>query len=114
MTLAIWNALWTPLTISFDRAKHIGESVGLQVTDIIIDAVFWIDIFLQFITSYVEKATGDEIFSPKKIAYHYMLKGSFLIDFMSTFPFRPIGDSAGLNASHMYFVFADIMSLLKV
>lgn len=91
MTLAIWNALWTPLTISFNEAEKIGGTVGFKIIDTFVDTIFWIDILLQFMTSYVDQASGDEIFAPKKIAKHYVLKGSFLIDFMSTFPFTPIG-----------------------
>ena len=49
------------------------------------------DIALGFMSSYVDVASGDEIFAPKKIAYHYVFKGSFLIDFLSTFPFTQIG-----------------------
>lgn len=41
-----------------------------------------------------------------------MLEGSFLVDFMSTFPFGPIGEAAGVTSSS-FFLFADIMSLLK-
>ena len=41
------------------------------------------------------------------------MKGSFFIDFMSTFPFGPIFNAAGLTNPN-YFLFADIMSLLKV
>lgn len=39
-----------------------------------------------------------------------------MIDFLSTFPFSTIGDSAGLHYRHdyLYFLFADIMKLLKV
>lgn len=58
-------------------------------------------------------ANGDEIFAPKKIAKHYILKGTFIVDFMSTFPFTQIGEAAGLKQPHVYFLFADIMSLLK-
>lgn len=56
--------------------------------------------------------SGDEIFDPKKVAKHYVFKGSFLIDVMSTFPFTQIGEVAGVKA-YMYYLFADVMSLLK-
>ena len=46
------------------------------------------------------------------IAYHYIFKGTFLVDFMSTFPFAKIGEAAGLT-SFGYYLFADIMRLLK-
>ena len=112
MTLAIWNAIWTPLTISFERAQEIGGSTAFICIDAFVDTIFWMDIFLQFATSYVNPSSGDEIFAPKKIAKHYLFEGSFLIDFMSTFPFSPIGAAAGVKSSNFY-LFADIMKLLK-
>ena len=72
MTLAIWNACWTPLTISFERAKEIGGSVGFVIIDECVNAIFWMDIFLQFASSYVEASNGEEINAPKKIAKHYI------------------------------------------
>ena len=113
MMLAIWNAIWTPLTIGFDRAKEMGGGTTFVIIDAIVDTIFWMDIFIGFFSSYKHEATGDEIFDLKKIAKHYIFAGSFFIDFMSTFPFAPIGEAAGVGANSMYFLFADIMSLLK-
>ena len=45
MTLAIWNACWTPLTISFERAKEIGGTIGFVIIDECVNAIFWMDIF---------------------------------------------------------------------
>lgn len=112
MTLAIWNALWTPLTIAFDQAQVLGEGTAFFIIDLFVDTVFVADIVLGFMQSYVDVANGDEIFAPKKIASHYVFKGSFLIDFMSTFPFTQIGEAIGV-ASANYYLFADVMSLLK-
>jgi len=113
MTLAIWNAIWTPITIAFNQAKLIGEGPPFTYIDMFVDLIFVIDIIVGFLSSYVDVANGDEIMAPKKIAYHYIFKGSFLVDFMSTFPFTPIGESAGLRQPHGFFLFADVMSLLK-
>lgn len=46
------------------------------------------------------------------IASHYIFQGTFLVDFMSTFPFTKIGEAAGVK-SFGFFLFADIMKLLK-
>ena len=45
-----------------------------------------IDIIVQFLTSYYNVQTGDEITKPTMIARRYIF-GEFYIDFMSTFPF---------------------------
>lgn len=113
MTMAIWNAIWTPLTIGFDRAKEMGGGTAFVIIDGIVDTIFWMDIFLGFFSSYKNEATGDEIFDLKKIAKHYIFDGSFLIDFLSTFPFTPIFEAAGVDYRSILFLFADIMSLLK-
>ena len=48
-----------------------------------ISCVFFIDILLQFRTTYVCSQTGIEIKDPKKIANHYLMN-NFFIDFIST------------------------------
>lgn len=113
MTLAIWNALWTPLTIAFEYASEMSGHLPFTAIDYIVDSIFTIDIILGFLSSYVDVANGDEIFAPKMIALHYVFQGSFLVDFMSTFPFTQLGEAAGLKQPSTFFLFADIMSLLK-
>ena len=113
MSLAIWNAIWTPLTISFERASDLSEEPFFTAIDLFVDTVFTIDIILGFMQSYVDQVSGDEIFDPKKVAKHYVFQGSFFVDVMSTFPFTQIGEVAGVKSS-AYYLFADVMSLLKV
>ena len=43
-----------------------------------------------------------------------MTNGTFVVDFLSTFPFGYIGLAAGLKRNDFFFFFANIMSLLKV
>lgn len=112
MLLAIWNAIWTPLTIAFDHAAQLGTGQPFSSIDRFVDAFFWMDIVVGFISSYIDPVSGDEIFSPKKIAMHYIINGSFFVDFMSTFPFTEIGEAASVTNSN-YYLFADVMSLLK-
>ena len=60
-----------------------------KLFDIIILILNTIYIILNFFHSYLDKAKGEVIINPKKIAKHY-LKGWFLIDFISSFPFELI------------------------
>lgn len=53
MTIAIYNCLWTPLTISFDYAIKLDESPGFQVIEWCIFVVYSLDIVVQFLTSYI-------------------------------------------------------------
>lgn len=113
MFLAIWNAFWTPLTIGFDHAKTLNDTDwSLRVINAVVDIMFWLDIFVGFVTSYVDPASGDEIFDIRRIAIYYVTKGTFLIDFLSTFPFGPVFKLMNLTEP-VYDNFASFISLLK-
>ena len=88
MVIAIYNCLWTPLTISFDYAMEQEKTNKLiRVLDFTFMGFYTIDIVIQFLTSFINVETGDEITKPSLIANRYFW-GEFPIDFMSTFPFR--------------------------
>ena len=53
-------------------------------------------IILNFFQSYIDKETGEIIYSNKKIALNY-LKGWFIIDSLSTFPWEMISDTPYLR-----------------
>lgn len=48
--------------------------------------IFILDIFANFITSYIELTSGNEITSPKLIAKNYIFSSMFVVDILSTFP----------------------------
>lgn len=53
MSLAIYNCVWTPLTVSFDWAATTdSENPVLNVIDTIILILYSLDIVIQFLTSY--------------------------------------------------------------
>ena len=109
MTIAIYNCIWTPLTISFDWAVDQEENNDyLKVIDFVILGIYTCDIIIQFLTSYYNVTTGDEIKKPSMIMRRYMLSIEFLVDFLSTFPFRWISINSGYDA------FASLVQLLKV
>ena len=51
-----------------------------------IDIMFFMDIVMNFRTTYFNARTGEEIIDKHKIVIHYVF-GSFLIDLLSTIPF---------------------------
>lgn len=55
----------------------------------LIDALFGIDIILNFFTTFFHPTTGEEISDKKEIARNY-LKGMFCLDVLSTIPFDSI------------------------
>lgn len=78
----------------------------------VIDFFFFVDIGIGFLTSFQDVFTGDEIFAPRLIAKKY-LRGEFIIDFLSTFPFTIIGEFFGIKAT-IYYTLATLCKLLKI
>ena len=66
MTLAIFNSVTTPIEIAFTPESF--KKVSWVAIIGIIDAIFVIDIVLNFRTTYNNPRTGDEVASPKQIA----------------------------------------------
>jgi hypothetical protein len=58
----------------------------MLIIDEIINAIFFIDILLNFRTSFYN-SRGEEIYSPKLIAKDYVLSSRFIIDVLSFIPF---------------------------
>lgn len=83
MTLAIWNCFLTPFFVAFH--PYFESSAQVVVIDIIIDLFFFIDVLLNFRTTFYISATGDEIFDIRLIARNYIM-GKFWIDVLSCLP----------------------------
>ena len=46
MTIALWNAIWTPLTISIDGARDLDATIGFFLINTFVDFIFWVDIIV--------------------------------------------------------------------
>ncbi|CAL8076102.1 unnamed protein product [Calicophoron daubneyi] len=67
------------------RKDSINSSTFLSTVDILVDVMFFVDILINFRTTYVNK--NDEVVShPRRIATHY-IKGWFFIDLVAAIPF---------------------------
>ena len=104
MIISILNCFIIPVDIAFQPPAL--ESLTAVIFNSIIDAIFGVDIVLNFRTSYIIEATGMELLEPSKIAMHY-LKGRFIIDLFATVPFDSI--LAGLAGRQV----SDKLSLLS-
>jgi hypothetical protein len=60
--------------------------------------LFTIDIVVGFLTTYINVSSGDDITDVKMIAMNYILRGTFFLDVISTFPLDYFFESFG-NAS---------------
>lgn len=74
-----------------------------------IDFIFFLDIVVNFRTTFYDIETGDEVFDPKRTGHKY-LKSRFLIDLLSTVPF----DSIALIFTKSESPILKLFSLLKL
>lgn len=63
---AIYNSITIPLNIAFN--PEFLSTILITSFESIIDLTFFIDIFLNFRTTYISTKTGEEIKDPKLIA----------------------------------------------
>ena len=88
------------------------ETWATAVLEHIINVLFIFDIALAFFYNYHDTFSGEIITAPKLIASRY-LRGLFMVDFLSTFPFRQLGQVFSIG-SHAYYQSATIVKILKV
>ena len=91
MTLALWNSFSIPFFVAF--RPGIADHPSSNLIDSIIDFLFFVDIIVNFRTTYYNSRTGDEVIQPKKIAKNYVVTGRFFIDLFASIP---IDDIVGL------------------
>ena len=84
MCFAAWNAWSVPYSVSFDI--KLDNEVPMLVFNSMIDFLFFVDIILNFRTTYFDMNSGEEIFDEKEIAKHYIVSGKFFIDLLSSVP----------------------------
>lgn len=60
----------------------------LDLFETFVEAMFWVDLFLNFIQSFKHPETLEIVTDLKGIAKNYIFKGWFIIDFVSVFPFQ--------------------------
>lgn len=51
------------------------------------ESFFWIDILLNFFQEYKDTKTHENISDLRKIAFHYVFRSTFVLDFLAVFPF---------------------------
>ncbi|KAL0114414.1 hypothetical protein PUN28_011573 [Cardiocondyla obscurior] len=83
LCLTFYTAIMVPYNVAFKNKTS--EDVSLLVVDSIVDVIFFIDIVLNFHTTFVG-AGGEVVSDPKVIRMNY-LKSWFLIDLLSCLPY---------------------------
>ena len=108
MIFAIFNCLAIPVDVAFEPDSM--DQWYFLVLNSIIDFVFFLDLIVNFRTTFIHAKTGNEIICPQEIAASY-LKGRFWIDLLATIPFDTF---AGLIIGSDSSSFLGIFSLLKL
>lgn len=72
ITLLGYVATWVPYSICFKETNPDGPITGEEIVDYIVDILFIIDIFINFISSYDDPVTSLPVISMKKISINYM------------------------------------------
>ena len=110
--LALYNCVIIPLNVAFTNLNF-GSSIGAQVIDRIIDVLFFLDVVLNFRTTFLNPTTGIIVKQPKRIAYNYIFKGRFVVDVLATIPFELIFQPLfGDNSTTLKFL--GILKLLRL
>ena len=81
--LTLYTSIFVPYNVAF-KSKTM-DDVPLLVIDSVVDVIFFLDIVLNFHTTYVS-ATGEVVSDPKLIRLNY-LKSWFIIDLLSCLPY---------------------------
>ncbi|XP_054088262.1 potassium voltage-gated channel protein eag isoform X3 [Zeugodacus cucurbitae] len=83
LCLTFYTAIMVPYNVAFKNKTS--EDVSLLVVDSIVDVIFFIDIVLNFHTTFVGPG-GEVVSDPKVIRMNY-LKSWFIIDLLSCLPY---------------------------
>ncbi|XP_051208130.1 potassium channel AKT2 [Lolium perenne] len=85
MVILVAYSAWVyPFEVAFMNASPKG---GLEVTDMVVDLFFAIDIVLTFFVAYIDSSTQLLVRDRKRITHRY-LKTFFILDVASTIPFQ--------------------------
>jgi hypothetical protein len=88
MLLAIYSCFIVPVQFSFD--PEFAKGLVFILADLTVNVIFFIDIIVNFRTTFIHRKTGKEVTSRFEIAVNY-LKFRFWIDFLATIPFDTVG-----------------------
>ena len=86
IVFSLYNCIEIPLEIAFEWRKKNDLFNITERLNTVIDIMFFVDIIMNFRTTFFNSRTGEEIIDKHKIVRNYVF-GSFAIDLLSTIPF---------------------------
>lgn len=95
----LFFVLYSCVTSMYYVAFETIDNKAVMILDEILEYIFWFDLLLNFLHSYIDPDTLKPVLELKEIAINYIspTRGWFLIDFISVFPFKEVfqGGNAG-------------------
>lgn len=110
MILAIFNCFAIPIQVAFD--PPVMQGWHFTLINSVIDFIFFLDLIVNFRTTFIHKKTGNEIIEPKEIAIAY-LKGRFWIDLLATIPFDTFAELMFSQKGSLLSIFS-LLKLVRV
>lgn len=107
---SVINAIILPLQFAFFEASET-EVPAIQLLDKITLSVFVADMVVNTFTSYVDLKSSEEVTDLKLVVKNYVLSELFVVDFLSTFPFRQVFT---FMESENFTVFVTFLGLFKM
>lgn len=101
-----------PFVIAF--RPPFAETPENNTVDYLIDLSFFIDLLLNFRTTYVDGRESEEIFDEKKIALHYFKSFRFWMDLFSTIPFDKIFSSLVSEDGQQFLSALGMLKLIRI
>lgn len=88
--LSVKNSFMVPLEISLGKKLFTNEQLEvLTKIEHVVDVIFFADILFNFMTTYVNEKTGQEIFGLRDIALKY-IQTSLTIDLLAAIPYEVV------------------------
>lgn len=84
-----------------------------QIINISADAIYILDLFINFRTTVFDELTNDEIFEAKLITQHY-IKNRFLIDLIASIPFDIILSDHENKAISIHLKIFSILKMVRI
>lgn len=102
------TSIYVPIELAFDDVSDF-----VSDTEYIVLTIFWIDIVLNFRTTYFDEET-DEIISGMMIAKKYVKSWNFLIDIGSSLPISEIVTRTGAGKNIKWVMLTKSLRLLRI
>jgi hypothetical protein len=111
MLLAIFNCFIIPFDVAFEPPFF--NTWIFKILNSIIDFIFFLDLIVNFRTTFIHYKTGNEIIEPIEISKSY-LKGRFWVDLLATIPFDTFAEIIiGSKSTSILSIFS-LLKLVRV